>query len=229
MNRPTRPSDVVVPHQLRWHGILAVTASYLVSRVLCATLRISIKGNAQAISKFSEGPVILCMWHNRLVLGFPIFRRFFLTPQPHRRVATIVSASKDGAMLARFFEHHAVQPVRGSSSRRGARALRELTRWADKGYDLAITPDGPRGPKYVVQGGVITLAQLTGLPIVPFLAQIHSKKIFDSWDGFQMPLPFSRCDVHVGEFLQVPRGADSEECEAARYTLEQRMLDLTID
>ena len=64
-------------------------------------------------------------------------------------------------MLARFFEHHGVKPVRGSSSRRGARALRELTRWADKGYDLAITPDGPRGPKYAVQGGVITLAQLT--------------------------------------------------------------------
>ena len=87
-------------------------------------------------------------------------------------------------MLARFFEHHGVQPVRGSSSRRGARALRELTRWADKGYDLAITPDGPRGPKYAVQGGVITLAQLTGLPIVPFLAHTHSKKIFNSLGYF---------------------------------------------
>ena len=229
MNRPSSQSGVVAPTRLSWHGILAATASYFVSRALGATVRMSIRGNTQGMAELPDGPVILCLWHNRLALGLPVYRSFFLAAQPHRRVAVLVSASRDGALLARLFEHHGVQPVRGSSSRRGAQALRELIRWAGKGYDLAITPDGPRGPKYVVQEGVITLAQITGLPIVPFVAQIHSKKIFDSWDGFQLPFPFSRCDVHVGEFLRVPREADDEEHEAARQTLERRMLDLTID
>ena len=229
MNRPARQSDVAAPTRLSWHGILAATASYFVSRALGATVRISMKGNTRGMAELPDGPVILCLWHNRLALGLPFYRSFFLTAHPHRRVAVLVSASRDGALLARLFEHHGVQPVRGSSSRRGAQALRELTDWAGKGYDLAITPDGPRGPKYVVQEGVIMLAQITGLPIVPFSGQIHSKKILGSWDGFQLPFPFSRCDVHVGEFLRVPREADDEEREAARQTLERRMLDLTID
>ena len=82
-------------------------------------------------------------------------------------MAAMVSASKDGGFLASILECFGVQPVRGSSSRRGPQALLELTGWAERGYDLAITPDGPRGPRYVVQEGIIALAQVTGLPIVP--------------------------------------------------------------
>ena len=78
----------------------------------------------------------------------------------------MVSASKDGAFLTSILECFQVQPVRGSSSRRGPQALLELTTWAERGYDLALTPDGPRGPRYVVQEGVMSLAQLTGLPII---------------------------------------------------------------
>src|SRR5213075_2734928 len=82
-------------------------------------------------------------------------------------MAALVSASKDGALLSGILEAFGVQPVRGSSSRRGAQALVELTSWAERGYDLAITPDGPRGPRYQVQPGAIALAQLTGRPLVP--------------------------------------------------------------
>ena len=79
----------------------------------------------------------------------------------------MVSASRDGGILAGILEQFGVKPVRGSSSRRGPQALLEMTTWAERGYDLAITPDGPRGPRYKVQEGVISAAQLTGLPIVP--------------------------------------------------------------
>ena len=82
-------------------------------------------------------------------------------------MAALVSASKDGGFLSGILELFGVQPVRGSSSRRGPQALLELTTWAERGHDLTITPDGPRGPCYQVQDGVMSLAQLTGLPIVP--------------------------------------------------------------
>src|SRR5436189_6328705 len=110
-------------------------------------------------------------------------------------MAAMVSASKDGAFLAAILERFKVQPVRGSSSRRGRQALPELTTWAERGYDLAITPDGPRGPCYVVQHGVMSLAQVSGLPIIPFSFCADWKLRPKSWDRFQIPLPFSRCEI----------------------------------
>src|SRR4029434_7620044 len=112
-------------------------------------------------------PVIFCIWDNRLALALIAYRKYAQRHQPPRKMAAIVSASKDGSIVARVLEHFGVQPVRGSSSRRGPQALLELTTWAERGYDLAITPDGPRGPRYVVQDGVMALAQLTGRPIIP--------------------------------------------------------------
>src|ERR1044071_3246116 len=124
---------------------------------------------------------------------------------PSRGIAAMVSASKDGGFLTAILECFKVKPVRGSSSLRGSQALLELTSWAERGYDLAITPDGPRGPRYVVQEGVMTLAQLTGLPIVPFSFSAHWKICLKSWDGFQVPLPFSRVDLSLGKPIFVPR------------------------
>ncbi len=83
-----------------------------------------------------------------------------------RKLAALVSASKDSALLAAVLAKFGVEQVRGSSSRRGPQALLELTTLAQMGYDLAVTPDGPKGPRYSVQEGIVALAQLTGLPII---------------------------------------------------------------
>ena len=195
---------------------------------MSATWRLRFEGVEPVLAEMNRRPVIYCTWHNRIALGMPI-QRWFLARQPHQQLAAMVSASRDGAVLARFAEHNGVQPVRGSSSRRGAQALLELVRWGERGYNLVITPDGPRGPRCEVQEGVIVLAQMTGMPIVPVSSKIHSKKIFGSWDAFQLPLPFARCEVRMGEILRVPREADDVVREAARCMLEQRMLDLTED
>ena len=224
-----RKSGVVVPQTLRWHGALAAAAGYGVTRLFGSTWRMDLEDASDSLAAIGNRQVIFSLWHNRLLLAIPSYRKFFLARQPHRRLAALVSASKDGAILARLMEHHGVQPVLGSSSRRGAQALRELSSWAKRGYDFAITPDGPRGPRCEVQMGIIMLAQMTGMPIVPVSSKIHSKKIFGSWDAFQLPLPFSRCDVRIGETLRVPREASDAERETARRTLEQRMLDLTED
>src|SRR5207245_2002111 len=137
--------------------------------------------------------LIFAVWHNRLALVLTAYRRHVTRWAPDRRLAGMVSASRDGGMLAVALRRFGVEPVRGSSSRRGGQAVREMVAWAERGYDLAMTPDGPRGPRYVLQDGVIVTAQLTGLPIVPVSYHLRWKIQLKSWDRFQVPLPFSRC------------------------------------
>jgi Kdo2-lipid IVA 3' secondary acyltransferase len=116
-----------------------------------------------------------------------------------------------------------VLAVRGSSSRRGPQALLELTSQAKCGHDVAITPDGPRGPRYVVQDGVISLAQVTGLSIVPVTWNTNRKFCMKSWDRFQIPLPFARCEMVLNRPIVVPRSASEAEREKLRAELERSL------
>jgi lysophospholipid acyltransferase (LPLAT)-like uncharacterized protein len=229
MSATARNSGVVVPHTLRWHGALAAAAAHSITRLFDSTWRLELENASDTLAAIGNQQVIFSLWHNRLLLAPPSYRKFFLARQPHRRLAALVSASKDGTILARVMKHHGIQPVQGSSSRRGGQALRELASWAKRGYDFAITPDGPRGPRYEVQPGAVMLAQITGLPIVPASATVEWKKEFSSWDAFKLPLPFSRCQIRIGEMVRVPRGANEIEREAARRTLQERMDALTED
>ncbi len=223
MSASDRKSGVVIPQTLRWHGELAAAAGYGLTRLLGSTWRMDLEDASNALAEIASGPVIFSLWHNRLALSIPVYRHFFLTRQPRRRLAALVSASKDGAILARVLEHHGVQPVRGSSSRRGGQAMLELTTWAARGYDIAITPDGPRGPRCEVQEGAVMLAQACGLPIVPISATIDWKSECSSWDAFQFPYPFTRCHIRVDELVRVKRDADDIERETARRILQERM------
>jgi len=172
---------------------------------------------------------IYVVWHNRLALCLEIYRAYVAQRRQGPGLAAMVSASRDGGFLAGILELYGVQPVRGSTSRRGPQALLELTSWAERGYDLAITPDGPRGPRYVVQPGVIALAQLTGLPIVPASYALSRKLRLNSWDGFLVPLPFARWEIVVGPAIRVPREASEAEREALRQQLEATLRRITRD
>jgi lysophospholipid acyltransferase (LPLAT)-like uncharacterized protein len=223
-----RKSGVIVPHQPTWYHKLSAWLIFLLLRGLSMTLRYSWNDRPGLFARPLEGPAIFAIWHNRLALCMTAYRIY----QRNRRgpgLAAMVSASRDGGFLAGILERHKVQPVRGSSSRRGPQALLELTSWAERGHDLAITPDGPRGPCYVVQPGVMSLAQLTGLPIVPFSYNVSWKIRFKSWDRFIVPLPFSRCEMNVGMPVTVPREATDEEREALRQQLEQTLKELSRD
>jgi lysophospholipid acyltransferase (LPLAT)-like uncharacterized protein len=105
----------------------------------------------------------------------------------------------------------------------------ELTTWAQRGYDLAITPDGPRGPRYVLAEGAITLAQITGLPLVAASYHLGWKFSLNSWDKFQIPLPFSRCDVVLGKVFQVPRELTAAGREKFRSEVEAELRAITRD
>jgi len=197
-------------------------------RAVAGTLRCHYRDRA-GILEGTAGPAIYCAWHNRLPLVLEIYHDYVRPRTRTAGMAALVSASKDGAFLAGILECFHAQPVRGSSSRRGPQALLELTTWAERGYDLALTPDGPRGPRYVVQEGVMSLAQLTGLPIVPASYRLNWKVCLNSWDRFQIPLPFAQCEVFLERPLRVPREASAAEREGLRRQLEETLKAITKD
>ena len=224
-----KSSGVIVPRPLKWHGRLSAFLIACLIRLLSATVRFRPADSFKIHGSVLENPVIFCLWHNRLALCLMLYQRYVARLHSGRRLAAMVSASRDGGMLARILDHFGVQPVRGSSSRRGPQALLELTSWAERGYDLAITPDGPRGPRYIVQDGVIALAQLTGLPVVPVTYCLSWKYCLRSWDRFQVPLPFTRCEWQLGDPIDVPRDVTEPQREALRLRLEQSLRRLTRD
>jgi lysophospholipid acyltransferase (LPLAT)-like uncharacterized protein len=222
-----RKSGRIIPHRASWRQRLVARLVFLLIRGLAATLRFRTPEGSERFGMPGKDRFIFAIWHNRLAMALIIYNRYVRRRNPSRRMAAIVSASRDGGLLAHILLLFGVHPVRGSTSRRGPQALRELTTCAEKGMDLAITPDGPRGPAYVVQDGVISLGQLTGLPILPVSCVLKPKAELKSWDRFQIPFPFATCEVRVGELVRVPRGASEEERKILRQELEATIRGLS--
>ncbi len=226
---PRRKSGVVIPHPPKWHQRLAAFLLFVSLRALLLTVRCRVKTRSEYFLPGAPTPVIFCIWHNRLATCVKVLDRHRRPHNAGAGMAALVSASKDGAFLSRTLEWFGVQPVRGSSSRRGAQAMLEMTTWAERGYDLTITPDGPRGPCYQVQEGIASLAQVTGLPIVPVAMNLNWKIRVNSWDRFQIPLPFARCEVCVGKVIRVPPNATDDERKQFRQQLETELRAITRD
>ena len=215
------------PFQLSGKRLWLTRLGYLVIRMVSPTLRWRIHDPEKIADQIVDFPVIFCIWHNRLALALPIWHRFRRSRKPSAKLAAISSASKDGAIVAGVLERFGAQPVRGSSSRRGVNAMIEMVKWGKKGYDLAVTPDGPRGPKYSVQPGIVSLAQMTGFPVLPISYSLSRKITLRSWDNFQIPLPFSRCDVYCDELIRF--GREIEDRDSAAADIRERLLAITRD
>lgn len=225
---PAIVASVVIPHRPKWYQRAVAWLLFFLAKMLLSTIRYRWV-NRSGLGETRAPQVIYAIWHNRLALSMKMYFTYSNRVSNGKGLAAMVSASKDGGFLAAILECFGVAPVRGSSSRRGRQALLELTSWAERGYDLAITPDGPRGPKLIVQPGVMSLAQVTGLPILPVSCYLSGKIRTRSWDGFQIPLPFSRCDVVFAKPIVVPREATDETRERLRVELEQCLRSITPD
>ena len=224
-----RKSGRIVPHCVRWHQYLGAGAIWVIVTGVSTTIRCRVNDPHGFMTRKDIRQVIYCTWHNRLALSMKLHsileHRHFQTAG----LAGLVSASRDGAFLSAILKRFGVQSVRGSTSRRGPQALRELVTMIQRGYDIAITPDGPRGPCYVVQDGVLALAQVTGLPVVPVSYHVGRKIQLKSWDRFQIPLPFSPCEITIGKVMHVPRKSSQVIRESLRREFEMEMLAITRD
>ena len=151
-------------------------------------------------------PVLFVFWHGQ---GLPLVHY-------HRRegIIVLVSEHDDGEYLTRLIKRYGFGAVRGSSTRGATKGLKGLIRAARDGRDLAVTPDGPKGPVHVFKPGALAVAQMTGLPIIPIGVGASRGWNFKSWDGFLVPKPLSKLRIAYGGPRVVPRDADRATLES---------------
>jgi len=186
---------------------LAGTSGALLLGALFATTRVE-RVHYDRVEHFRRRgePVIFVFWHGHLL---PLVHY-------HRRegIVVLVSEHADGEIIARILHRHGFGTARGSTTRGGVRGLRGLVRAGREGSDLALTPDGPRGPRHEVKPGALATAQMTGLPLVPLAVSVSSAWTLSSWDGFLVPKPFSTVRIEYLPPRFVPRDASRHQLES---------------
>ncbi len=158
-------------------------------------------------------PFILAFWHGRLLMMPYAWRR-------DRRMHMLTSQHRDGELIARTIAHFDIGVVRGSSSRGGAAAFRTMVKALGRNEYAGVTPDGPHGPRMRAADGIVALARLAKVPIIPATYGTTRRRVLRSWDRFLLPLPFSRGVILWGEPMSVPPDADAAAVEDFRQRLE---------
>ena len=196
-------------------------AFYFLIRVIGMTIRYEKEGweHFEHIEKEGRIP-IYTFWHDRIFAGTYFFR--------NRGIVVMSSISKDGEYTSRFIKRLGYGSVRGSSTRGGVGALVEMIRLMRAGIPMAFSPDGPRGPRYIVKSGPVMLAKKTGNPMMPFVVECRSYWTLGSWDRMQIPKPFTRARVIIEEPIYVDTDASDEEIEQKLREL-QRSLDELVE
>jgi lysophospholipid acyltransferase (LPLAT)-like uncharacterized protein len=164
----------------------------LIIKIWTTTIRIEIsQRDIDLLEKYSNSAKICALWHNRLFIASELFQRYFRDT----KMDGLISPSKDGAWLTEIYKHIGIHSVRGSTKRGGKAALSEMASILGAGGSIALTPDGPRGPKYVAKPGIAALAKETNAPIILASITIAKAWRFNSWDQFYLPKPFSHVTV----------------------------------
>ncbi len=175
------------------------------------TLKIKIHNPPDTNSHF-----VFIFWHSKMLLGWWLFR--------NTKSAALVSQSKDGEILNNILTSWNYMVIRGSSSKGGKEALTELAELVKRGYSAVITPDGPRGPVNEIKNGALMISNITGVHIIPVSIAYHKKKILNrSWDRFEIPLPFSKCDIHFKSKCSYEEYLEGENLVAFKKNLSGQM------
>jgi lysophospholipid acyltransferase (LPLAT)-like uncharacterized protein len=184
---------------------------YGLIRVIGATLRFEVKG----WENFTEAePLVYCFWHNRIPAATYFWR--------HRGIVVMSSRSFDSEYIARFIQRFGYGAARGSSTRGGKAALIQMIRAVREGKSAAFTVDGPRGPLYEAKPGAVTLAAKSGAALLPFSISLDKCWRLPSWDRIEIPKPFARAIVVIGQRIYVRDGEDDQE---AKHRELQQALD----
>lgn len=191
-----------------------------VMRSIAFTLKLRVDDQCGILTERPQGALIWALWHNRIFMG-PLIHRKYLSYRPG---AVLTSMSKDGAIIAETMRNFGVSAVRGSSSRRGGQAMVELVKWLKNGGDAVIIPDGPRGPIYSLQPGVIKLAQKTGVKIFPMRVDYGNYWELKSWDRFRIPKPFSEVVVTLAPYESIDSDLSDENFEKERLRIEKVLM-----
>lgn len=189
---------------------------YWLIRIICSTLRWEVRGREHLDSVIQSGHrPIFTFWHE-CIFGATWFWR-------NRGIVVMSSASRDAEYTGRVIKRFGYGTARGSSTRGGGRALAEMAQCLANGFEAAFTIDGPRGPALVAKPGAVTLARHSGQPILPFHVAISKVTELPSWDRLQIPTPFARAEVLIGEPIYVRRDAPAGEVSAKQEDLQSAL------
>jgi lysophospholipid acyltransferase (LPLAT)-like uncharacterized protein len=205
-----------------WPARLLIALGFGIYRLWARTIRLRIEDPHDVIGFVRNQPVIFAIWHNRLLMLPRVFDPSF----PTRQSYGLISASRDGDLIANWIERSGYGTIRGSSSRKGVIALRQLMDTLAADGNVLFTPDGPRGPVYEATPGVIFLAQKSGAPIVPIHMEYSSCWRMKSWDRFIVPRPFATLRAIFGAPISIAPLSDAGQFEAERLRLQTAMMSL---
>ena len=163
---------------------------------------------------------IFCCWHNKLFLGPHLLPR-------NRVINALQSSHSDGMITSLAFQYLGMNVILGSSKRGGIQAFRKMVKCLQLGESIAITPDGPKGPKEKVKEGIIKLAQMTNTPIIPLVWATRKFKTINSWDNFVLPFPFSKGIYSFGKPIYIEKKINLNKFELERQNLENEIKRLT--
>jgi len=204
-----------------WAQSLVSVLVALYLRFVRATGRWDIRGWENIQAQVDAGqPVILCFWHARMIMsmfGWQHTHQLNMLSTPHR----------DGKIAAMCYNRLGINTIWGSTKKGGSEAARNMIRALKAGQTVAITPDGPKGPRQRMQSSAIDIARMSGAKLVLVSATSSSKKILGTWDRLQIPTPFGRGVVWAGLPIDVPRKADEPTLEALRQSVEDRLNAMT--
>ena len=209
--------------RMTWgHRLLLSLGSSLVPLIrplLLSTLRIRVLHPGVRREHIDSGRGFVgAVWHQYFLLAIELVAG--------RKVLFMSSRSRDGDLAARLLRRMGHGVVRGSSSAGGSSALRELTRFLEKGFGAVMVPDGPRGPARVAKPGCVMAARDAGVPLIPFGCALSPVKRLRNWDRSAIPLPFSTVVLGYGDPIVVPRDSSREDCEAIRARLDREMAEI---
>lgn len=189
----------------------------------CRSLRITIDEGEKVSQLRSSGRnYVVAFWHGSMLIGWFLHR-----PQKSKAMSALVSQSKDGEYLSTVLEKWGYTLIRGSSHIGGKEAMQLMTEEVMNGNSLAITPDGPRGPRHEMKMGAIRVAQKTSVPLVLVGIAMKKKRNLKSWDSFEVPAPFSRIHVVYSDPIIVPIEVQGDPLNELKESLQQKMVDLT--
>jgi lysophospholipid acyltransferase (LPLAT)-like uncharacterized protein len=192
---------------------------YWAIRLIGATLRWEVEGLHCLDTIHAAGKqLILTFWHGRIFMATYYFR--------NRGIVVMTSQNRDGEYIARVIQRFGYKAARGSSSRGSHRATVECLLAMKNRRDLGLTIDGPRGPRYVAKPGAAYLAKKSGNPVIPFNVAVEKKWVMHSWDHFQIPKPFSRAVVLIGDPIYADAGISREQMQATETKIQSALDEL---
>lgn len=187
-----------------------------IANLLIRIIYLSCKKEFKLAPSYPSEPFIVAFWHGELLMQPFLYKKI----RGQHKISVMISEHFDGEIIARIISFFGFSSIRGSSSKGGARALIEAIKTSKEGEDIAITPDGPRGPRHSVEGGIVALAQKTGAKIVVFNYQASRSWRLKSWDKFVVPKPFSKISFFADKILDI----SDIDAESARELIRKRML-----